>query len=117
MNLYSWDARIPRRGHRDTRARGKVLVLDVALTPEAIVLATVHTSYARSAEGHDSPALDAFFSRLVSGVSKGWDRSRLRDTLGYAMGLDEFAAHEGNGEARRFSEVNAFAKEKGDGEI
>ncbi|KAH9069869.1 hypothetical protein EDB83DRAFT_2518217 [Lactarius deliciosus] len=39
---------------------GKVLVLDVALIPEP----TVHASYAGSAEGRNSPAMDAFFSRL-----------------------------------------------------
>ena len=76
---------------------GKVLVLDVALTPEATVLATVLASYAGSAEGRDSPGIDAFFSRLVGGVFKGWDGRRLHDTLGYVMRLDEFAAHEGIG--------------------
>ncbi|KAH9171210.1 hypothetical protein EDB89DRAFT_2114611 [Lactarius sanguifluus] len=86
---------------------GKVLVLDVALIPEP----TVHASYAGSAEGRDSPTMDAFFSRLVSGVSKGGDGRRLRDALGYVMRLDELAAHEGNGGARWFSEVDALAKE------
>ncbi|KAH9013577.1 hypothetical protein EDB85DRAFT_2158086 [Lactarius pseudohatsudake] len=86
---------------------GKVLVLDVALIPEP----TVHASYAGSAEGRDSPTMDAFFSRLVSGVSKGGDGRRLRDALGYLMRLDELAAHEGNGGARWFSEVDALAKE------
>ncbi|KAH9166258.1 hypothetical protein EDB89DRAFT_2076031 [Lactarius sanguifluus] len=86
---------------------GKVLVLDVALIPEP----TVHASYAGSAEGRDSPTMDAFFSRLVSGVSKGGDGRRLRDALGYLMRLDELAAHEGNGGARRFSEVDVLAKE------
>ncbi|KAH9013134.1 hypothetical protein EDB85DRAFT_2296401 [Lactarius pseudohatsudake] len=69
---------------------GKVLVLDVALMPEPIV----HASYAGSAEGRDSPTMDAFFSRL-----------------GYLMCLDELAAHEGNGGARWFSEVDVLAKE------
>ncbi|KAH9018014.1 hypothetical protein EDB85DRAFT_1874116 [Lactarius pseudohatsudake] len=86
---------------------GKVLVLDVALIPEP----TVHASYAGSAEGRDSPTMDAFFSRLVSGVSKGGDGRRLRDALGYLMCLDELAAHEGNGGARWFSEVDVLAKE------
>ncbi|KAH8995276.1 hypothetical protein EDB86DRAFT_1189311 [Lactarius hatsudake] len=86
---------------------GKVLVLDVALIPEP----TVHASYAGSAEGRDSPTMDAFFSRLVSGVSKGGDGRRLRDALGYLMRLDELAAHESNGGARWFSEVDALAKE------
>lgn len=86
---------------------GKVLVLDVALIPEP----TVHASYAGSAEGRDSPTMDAFFSRLVSGVSKGGDGRRLRDALGYLMRLDELAAHEGNGGARWFSEVDALSKE------
>ncbi|KAI9437579.1 hypothetical protein H4582DRAFT_2111791 [Lactarius indigo] len=86
---------------------GKVLVLDVALIPEP----TVHASYAGSAEGRDSPTMDAFFSRLVSGVSKGGDGRRLRDALGYLMRLDELAAHEGNGGARWFSEVDVLAKE------
>ncbi|KAH9002498.1 hypothetical protein EDB83DRAFT_2237698 [Lactarius deliciosus] len=86
---------------------GKVLVLDVALIPEP----TVHASYAGSAEGRDSPTMDAFFSRLVSGVSKGGDGRRLRDALGYVMRLDELAAHEGNGGARWFSEVDVLAKE------
>jgi hypothetical protein len=88
---------------------GKVLVLDVALIPEP----TVHASYAGSAEGRDSPAIDAFFSRLVSDVSKGGDGRRLRDALGYLMRLDELAAHEGNGGARWFCEVDALAKELG----
>ncbi|KAH9069834.1 hypothetical protein EDB83DRAFT_2518178 [Lactarius deliciosus] len=86
---------------------GKVLVLDVALIPEP----TVHASYAGSAEGRDSLTMDAFFSRLVSGVSKGGDGHRLRDALGYVMRLDELAAHEGNGGARWFSEVDVLAKE------
>ncbi|KAH9166261.1 hypothetical protein EDB89DRAFT_1857615 [Lactarius sanguifluus] len=86
---------------------GKVLVLDVALIPEP----TVHASYAGSAEGRDSPTMDAFFSRLVSGVSNGGDGRRLRDALGYLMRLDELAAHEGNGGARWFSEVDVLAKE------
>jgi hypothetical protein len=88
---------------------GKVLVLDVALIPEP----TVHASYAGSAEGRDSPAIDAFFSRLVSDVSKGGDGRRLRDALGYLMRLDELAAHEGNGGARWFCEVDVLAKELG----
>jgi hypothetical protein len=55
---------------------GEVLDLDVALLPEP----TVHAPYAGSAaEGHHSPAMDAFFSRLVSDVSKGGDGRRLRD--------------------------------------
>ncbi|KAH9171201.1 hypothetical protein EDB89DRAFT_2230226 [Lactarius sanguifluus] len=85
---------------------GKVLVLDVALIREPFV----HASYAGSAEGRDSPTMDAFFSRLVSGVSKGGDGRRLRDALGYVMCLDELAAHEGNG-ARWFSEVDVLTKE------
>ena len=49
---------------------GEVLVLDVALLPEP----TVHASYAGSAaEGRHCPVMDAFFSRLVSDVSKGSD--------------------------------------------
>ena len=86
---------------------GKVLVLDVALIPEP----SVHASYAGSAEGRDSPAIDAFFSRLVSDVSKGGYGRRLHDALGYLMRLDELAAHEGNGGARWFSEVDVLAKE------
>ncbi|KAH9166265.1 hypothetical protein EDB89DRAFT_2233005 [Lactarius sanguifluus] len=86
---------------------GKVLILDVALIPEP----TVHASYAGSAEGRDSPTMDGFFSRLVSGISKGGDGRRPRDALGYLMRLDELAAHEGNGGARWFSEVDALAKE------
>ena len=88
---------------------GKVLVLDVALIPEPVV----HASYAGSAEGRDSPAMDAFFSRLVSGISKGGDGRRLRDALEYLMRLDELAEHEGNGGARWFSEVDALAEELG----
>ncbi|KAH9166269.1 hypothetical protein EDB89DRAFT_2233010 [Lactarius sanguifluus] len=62
---------------------GKVLVLDVALIP----------------------------CTRLSGVSKGGDGRRPRDALGYVMRLDELAAHEGNGGARWFSEVDALAKE------
>jgi hypothetical protein len=47
---------------------GEVLVLDVGLLPEL----TVHASYAGSApEGCPYPAMDPFFSRLVSDVPKG----------------------------------------------
>ncbi len=46
----------------------EVIVLDVALLPEP----TVHALYAGSAaEGRHCPAMDVFFSRLVSDVSKG----------------------------------------------
>jgi len=86
---------------------GQVLVLDVALVPEP----TVRVSYAGSAEGRNSQAKDAFFSRLVSGVSKGEDGRRLRDALEYLMRLDGFAKHEGNTGARWFGEVDALAKE------
>lgn len=86
---------------------GQVLVLDVALIPEP----TVHASYAGSAEDRHSPAMDAFFSRLVSGVSKGGDGRRLRDALEYLMRLDQLATREGNAGARWFGEVDALAKE------
>ena len=86
---------------------GKVLVLEVALIPEP----SVHASYAESAEGRDSPAIDAFFSRLVSDVSKGRYGHRLHDALGYLMRLDELSVHEGNEGARWFGEVDVLAKE------
>ncbi|KAH9983615.1 hypothetical protein BJV74DRAFT_612947 [Russula compacta] len=86
---------------------GQVLVLDVALIPEP----TVHASYAGSAEDRHSPAMDAFFSRLVSGVSKGGDGRRLRDALEYLMRLDQLAMREGNAGARWLGEVDALAKE------
>lgn len=88
---------------------GEVLVLDVALVPEP----TVHASYAGSAaaEGRHSPAMDAFFSRLVSGVSKGAGGRRLRDALEYLMRLDRLAKHEGDAGGRWFGEVDALAKE------
>jgi hypothetical protein len=83
---------------------GEVLVLDVALLPEP----TVHASYAGSAaEGRHCPAVDAFFSRLVSDVSKEADGRRLRDALEYMMRLDKLAKRE----ARWFDEVEALAKE------
>ena len=87
---------------------GEVLVLDVALVPEP----TVHASYAGSAtEGRQCLALDAFFSRLVSGVSKGSDGRRMRDALEYLMRLDKLAMREGNAGPRWFGEVEALAKE------
>ncbi len=87
---------------------GELLVLDVALLPEP----TVHASYAGSAaEGRHSPAMDAFFSRLVSDVSKGGDGRRLRDALEYMMRLDKLAKREGNAGARWFDEVDALTKE------
>ena len=87
---------------------GEVLVLDVALVPEP----TVHASYAGSAtEGRQCLALDAFFSRLVSGVSKGGDGRRMRDALEYLMRLDKLAMREGNAGPRWFGEVEALAKE------
>jgi hypothetical protein len=85
---------------------GEVLVLDVALVPEP----TVHASYPGS-EGRHCPAMDAFFSRLVSDVSKGGDGRRLRDALEYMMRLDKLAKCEGNTGARWFDEVEALAKE------
>lgn len=87
---------------------GEVLVLDVALVPEP----TVHASYAGSAaEGRQCQAMDAFFSRLVSGVSKGGDGRKLRDALEYLMRLDKLAMREGNAGPRWFGEVEALAKE------
>ena len=87
---------------------GEVLVLDVGLVPEP----TVHASYAGSAtEGRQCLAMDAFFSRLVSGVSKGGDGWRLRDALEYLMRLDKLAMREGNAGPRWFGEVEALAKE------
>jgi hypothetical protein len=88
---------------------GKVLLLDVTFVPEP----AVHVSYAGSAEGRNSPSMDAFFSRLVSAVSKGGDGRRLRDALEYLMRLDELAEREGNGGARWFSEVDTLAEELG----
>ena len=67
--------------------------MDVVLIPGA----AVHASYARSAEGRNSPAIDALFSRLVSGDSEGRDGRRPRDALRYLMHPDKLAAHEGNG--------------------
>jgi hypothetical protein len=76
---------------------GEVLILDVALLPEP----RVHALYAGSAaEGRHSPAMDAFFSRLVSDVSTGGDRQRLRDALEYKMRLDKLTKREGNAGAR-----------------
>ena len=72
--------------------------------------ATVHALYAESAEGRDSPVVGAFYSRLVSGVFKGGDERRLCDVLGDLMRLDEHAAHEDNGGACWFSEVDVLAK-------
>ena len=87
---------------------GEVLVLDVALLPEP----TVHASYAGSAaEGRHCPAMDAFFSRLVSDVTKGGNGRRLRDALEYMMRLDKLAKREGNAGARWFDEVDALAKD------
>ena len=87
---------------------GEVLVLDVALLPEP----TVHASYAGSAaEGCHCPAMDAYFSRLVSDVSKGGDGRRLREALEYMMRLDKLAKREGDAGARWFDEVVALAKE------
>ena len=88
---------------------GQVLVLDVALEPEP----AVRVSYAGSGEGRHSPAMDAFFSRLVHGVARGGenDGRRLRDALGYLMRLDRLATLEGNAGARWFGEVDALAKE------
>jgi hypothetical protein len=87
---------------------GEVLVLDVALVPEPMV----HASYAGSAtEGRQCLAMDAFFSRLVSGVSQGGDGRRLRDALEYLMRLDKLAMREGNAGPRWFGEVEALAKE------
>ena len=71
---------------------GKMLVLDFALIPEPCM----HAWYAGSAECRDSPAIDAFFSRRVSDVSKKRYRCRLQDALGCLMRLDELATHEGN---------------------
>ena len=52
--------------------RGKVLILDVARISEP----NVHTSYDGSAEGRDSPAIDAFFSRLVGRRLQGRVRTQ-----------------------------------------
>jgi len=93
---------------------GQVVVLDVGFVPEP----TVRASYAGSGSGEDrhSPAMDAFFSRLVGGVVKGadnWndDGRRLREALGYLMRLDRLAMQEGNAGARWFGEVDALSKE------
>jgi len=89
---------------------GQVVVLDVGLVPEP----TVRASYAGSGEDRHSPAMDAFFSRLVRGVVKGADNNdgrRLREALGYLMRLDRLATQEGNGGARWFGEVDALSKE------
>jgi hypothetical protein len=87
---------------------GEVLDLDVALLPEP----TVHASYAASAaEGRHCLTMDAFFSRLVSDVSKGGDGRRLRDALEYMTRLDKLAKREGNAEDRWFDEVEVLAKE------
>jgi hypothetical protein len=55
--------------------------------------------------------MDAFFSRLVSDVSKGGDGRGLRDALEYMMHLDKLATREENAEAHWFDEVEALAKE------
>jgi hypothetical protein len=98
---------------------GQVLVLDVTLAASAIE-PTVKMAYAGSGEGRPSPAMDAFFSRLVRGAVKhdghGHEGSsgvgrRLRDALGYLMRLDRLAAQEGNAGARWFGEVDALARE------
>ena len=67
---------------------------------------TVHASYAGSAaEGHHCPAIDAYFSRLVSDVTKG---GRLREVLEYMTHLDKLAKCEGN--AAAFVEVQRSPK-------
>jgi hypothetical protein len=82
--------------------------LDIVLLPEP----TVHASYTASAtEGRHCLAMDAFFSRLVSNVSKGGDRQRLRDALEYMTHLDKLAKHEGNAEDRWFDEVEVLAND------
>ena len=90
---------------------GQVVVLDVGLVPEP----TVRTSYAGSGEDRHSPAMDAFFSRLVRGVVKGAgnnnDGRRLREALEYLMRLDRLATQEGNAAARWFGEVDGLSKE------
>jgi len=93
---------------------GQVLVLDVTLA--AAAEPTVKMSYAGYGEGRPSPAMDAFFSRLVRGAvrrdgGEGDGGRRLRDALGYLMRLDRLAAQEGNAGARWFGEVDALAKE------
>ncbi|KAI0267083.1 hypothetical protein BC834DRAFT_969116 [Gloeopeniophorella convolvens] len=87
---------------------GKVLVLDVALLPEP----SVHATFAGSTEGRDSPAMDAFFSRLVRSVARGGDGRKLRDALEYLMRLDELAANDPapDAGARWFGEVDVLAK-------
>jgi hypothetical protein len=92
---------------------GEVLVLDVTLAASAPP--TMRMSYEGSGEARPSPAMDAFFSRLVRGaVKQDGDEAqgrRLRDALGYLMRLDRLAAQEGNAGARWFGEVDALAKE------
>jgi len=104
---HSDDSSTPEPAADPLMLGGQVLVLDVALAPEP----TVRVSYAGSVEGRNSPAMDAFLSRLVRGVSKGEDGRRLRNALEYLMRLDRLAMHEGNTGARWFGEVDALAKD------
>jgi len=110
VELSSGYANLPENAPDTLLPGGEVLGLGVALAE--VPVPTVHASYAGSAaEGRHSPAMDAFFPRLVSDVSKGGDGRRLRDALEYMMRLDKLAKREGNAGARWFDEVEALAKE------
>jgi hypothetical protein len=86
---------------------GKMLLLDVMFMLEPVV----HVFYTSSAKGHNSPAIDAFFSQLVSTVSKRGNSCRLCDMLEYLMYLDKLV--ECKRGAHWFSEVDTHAEELG----